>query len=98
MAALAAEPTHSDALTDVPANDTRPDGIDHARDLMAGRAWIHQAGKTSVLGFRIAVADAARLDMNSHLACVGFRHIALDQLERTSRKFNFDRTHAQILR
>src|SRR5262249_4910039 len=61
VAAIAAEPADADALTGLPARHVRTDGIDHARDLVAGNARIAHAGPVAVLRQRVAMAQAARL-------------------------------------
>ena len=81
VAATAAEPADADALPDCPAMNLRSNRVDDADHLMAGNARILDAGKKALDGDEIAVADAAGLHADAHLAGARLGHLALHRLE-----------------
>ena len=81
VAARAAEPADAGALPDCPAMNLRSNRVDDADHLMAGNARILDAGKKALDGDGIAVADAAGLHADAHLAGARLGHLALHRLE-----------------
>ncbi len=80
----AAEPADADALPDLPGGDVGADGVDTAGDLVARHGGIVDAGKGAGRGEHIAMADAAGLDLDAHLARAGLGEWAARQA-RTGR-------------
>src|SRR5438270_5049072 len=75
-------PAYADALAGVPPpRDVLAHGVDHADHLVPRDAREGDAGPLALLGHRVAVADAAGLNLDPHgpWSRVGDR--ALDELE-----------------
>jgi len=81
VAARAAEPADTGAVTDLPTLDMRTDRFDSADDLVAGHARKGDAGKLTLDRERIAVADAAGTNTDQQFLRAGYRHIPLDALQ-----------------
>src|SRR3954453_6382104 len=92
-AAVAAVPPDPDPLPDLPRHDPGAEGVDPAGHLVARHGRGADAGEGAVLPERVAVADAAGLDPDPHLAGAGLRHLALDQLERRARLAHLPHPH-----
>lgn len=92
FAAIAPVPADADALALFPVVDAVAERIDHADDFVSRDTRVldrHHA----FLDNRIAVADPAGLHLDAYRAATGFRNVALDELERTSRLSYLDRAH-----
>jgi hypothetical protein len=74
-------PTETNALAYFEERDIGADGIDYGGDLMAGYAWVLNAGPIAELGERIAVANAAGLDANANVAGPGLGELFLDEFK-----------------
>ena len=59
--------------------------IDYAGDLVTGHDRVAYAREVAFSGIRVAMADAAGLDLDAHLPWSGLGNVALDQLERSVR-------------
>src|SRR5450755_65432 len=81
MPAVTAVPAHTDPHAFFPVGHIRPDRIDDAHHLMAGYARILDAGKSTGDREHVAVAYAAGLNLDAHLARLRVRDVALDDLE-----------------
>ena len=81
MSAVTAMPAHSDPLAQRPSGDVWTDRIDDSRNLVPRNARILEAGPGSLLGKRVAVADAAGLDFDAHRTRAGPRDFALDEFQ-----------------
>jgi hypothetical protein len=79
--ARAAEPADTDALPDFPGGDLGADRVDPAGDLMARHGGVVDAGKAAGRHEGVAMADAAGLDLDAHLARSWLWGGALDELE-----------------
>ena len=93
MAAVPAVPADRGALADLPADDAGADGVNDPGDLVAGHTRVLQAGPRPLLGKRVTVTDATRLDPNSHRPRAGLWDLALDELERTVGITHLSRSH-----
>jgi hypothetical protein len=81
VAAVASEPADSDSLARLPATHAVAHGIDDTGHLVPGNARVADARETPVLGVGVAVADAARLHPDAHLAGAGLRNLPLAELK-----------------
>jgi hypothetical protein len=66
MPAIAAMPANANALADIPLGDALPQRINGSDNLVTRHTRILNAGQEPVLDDRIAVADSAGLDFDSH--------------------------------
>src|ERR1700736_4421433 len=82
MPAMTTMPTHADAHAVFPVRDIRPHGIDDAHHFVARHPWILDAGKCAGDGEHVAVADAAGLHFDAHLAPLGIGYVTFDDFER----------------
>lgn len=89
----AAEPADADALANLPAADVGSQRVDNADHLVTGNARIHDARDKPQYGDRVAVANAAGMDLDSHLVPVRLGKIALLQIEFRTGLRNDHRTH-----
>src|SRR5262249_28533589 len=78
---LTTVPADTDALPRLPRGHVRANLIDHAGNLVARHARVHEAWPAAFPGQDIAVTDAAGLDPNSDVPGTGLRDLALDDLE-----------------
>ncbi len=60
------------------------DSIHHTNDFMAGHAWIFEPWPVAFLHHRIAVADAAGLDLDPYLSGGGLGNFTLDNFKRAA--------------
>src|SRR5262245_55386694 len=65
IAAVAAVPSHADALARLPGGDSGPDRVDHSGHFVTWNAWILNARKEALFGDGIAMADTASLHLDS---------------------------------
>ena len=82
--AVAAVPADADAVARLPLRHLGAHRVDAPGDFVAGDARQREPGKRPPLHERVAVADAARLDLDADLRGTRFRDLALDHLERAS--------------
>lgn len=82
---MPAIPSYPDPLTGLPRIYTRADRVDDAGDLMAWYERVVDAREGTFLGPRVAVANAAGLNLDPHLPWFGHGTLALDQFERSVR-------------
>src|SRR5258706_8557081 len=80
VAAGTAVPPHPGAVALLPARGARPEGVDHAGHLVAGDAGVGGPRHDPRADEDVAVADAARLDPEAHLAGARLGNLPLDQL------------------
>src|SRR5262249_20268244 len=78
---LPAVPADPDALALPPGGDTGADQVDDAGDLVPGHARIRDARPQTILGERIAVADAPGRAAEAEVSGGWLGVLALDQLE-----------------
>src|SRR5262249_57140171 len=91
--AVTAVPADADAGAGLPCRDALADRVDAPRDLVPGDARQREARELAGPHDRVAVAHAARLDLDAHLARSGLRHFAVDQFERSTRLADLDSLH-----
>lgn len=91
--AVAAVPTHSDPLAGFPWGDALSDRVDDSGNFVSGNARILDAGPSALFGKRIAVADTAGLDLDSHRARARLRDFAFNELKRPLRTWDLHNTH-----
>src|SRR5262245_43399380 len=91
--ANAAEPADADSLARAPVGHLRSHGIDAAGDLVTGDGGKVDPGKSARDHVRIAIADAARLDLDPRLAGSGLRYRPLHELERRIRLRHLNDAH-----
>ena len=73
--------------------DPGANGVHDANHFMAGHARILQAGPVTILDQRIAVADAAGLDLDSHPPRAGRGDFTFNHFQRPVRARNLYGTH-----
>src|SRR5271167_395315 len=98
IAAIAAVPADADALTNRPSGNPGADAVDQTDDLMTRHPRIKDAGKETLLGLAVAMADPASLDLDPDSSCSGLRDLALDQLQGTVRPRHLDNPHVRHFR
>ena len=94
MPAMAAVPSNANPLPSTPIHNAIAHLLDQADDLVPGNARVLDAGKRAELCERVAVADAAGLDLDEDLARAGRWDVALNRLEWTIGFFHLQRPHA----
>src|SRR5450631_1432971 len=82
IAATAAEPAHTHALADFPAFYAFAQRVNHAGGFVPRHAGIGDAGPQSFLCQHVAVAHAAGLHLDAHVARPRVRNVALDNFKR----------------
>jgi hypothetical protein len=92
---MASVPSNSDALSGFPVCNVGADGVDAARDFVAGNAWILEAGPMAFFYERVAVADAAGFDFNPDLAAGGLGNVPFDEFEITASFADLDGFHSR---
>lgn len=95
--ANAAEPADADPLADAPRGDVGAKLVDPSGDLVAGDGRIMDVGENARGDIGIAMADAAGLDLDAHLAGSGLGRWALHKLEGGIRLGDLDDTHGELL-
>jgi hypothetical protein len=90
---MPAIPPDPDPLTGLPRIYSRADGVDDACDLMAWYERVIDAREGTFLRPRVAVANAAGLNLDPHLPCFGLGTLAFDQFERSLRFWDLNRFH-----
>src|SRR5262249_20332744 len=93
IAAVAAVPSHADALAQLPRGDSGPNRVDHSGHFVPWNARVLNTGKEPFLGEGITVANAAGLNLYPHgpWSRVGDR--ALDELEGPAGARDLGDTH-----
>src|SRR5262249_479958 len=91
--AVAAVPPDADPLARLPPGDAGADRVDHPGNLMAGDLRVLKPRETTLLGDRIAVADAAGLHLDPHRPGGRLRYLPLDDLKRAFRAGDLRDTH-----
>ena len=81
MPAMATVPADADTHALLPIRHIRPNGINDAHHLVAWDAWILYAWKCAGDGEHVAMADAAGLHFDAHLARFGIGYLTLDDFE-----------------
>src|SRR6185312_10051695 len=90
---VAAVPADADPLADLPAAHAGADRVDDAGDLVAGDARILEARELASDDERVAMTDAARLDLDAHGAAARRRNVALRSLQRPVRARHLHCSH-----
>src|SRR5207249_3274736 len=93
MAAIAAVPPNAHALPRLPSGDAGAHRIDHAGHLMTWDPRVLNSRVRSLLGERIAVADAASLHPDPHRSGARPRYRPLNDLERPIRAGDLHHPH-----
>jgi hypothetical protein len=78
IATVSTVPADADPLTLYPALNLLSNFIDNSGNLMSRDARVLNPRPRSLLGQRVAVADAAGLDFDAHGTDAGFRGLAYD--------------------
>jgi hypothetical protein len=78
---MAAVPAYANTHAQLPIGHVRPDGVDETHHLMTRNARISYGGNCTDHGEHVAVADAAGLNLDAHLARLGLGYVALDDFE-----------------
>src|SRR5262249_24344435 len=78
IAAITAVPTNTDSLAVLPRLHTFADSIDNSDHLMSRHTRILDTGPESFFNQRIAVANAARLDLHAHPPSLRLGDLAFD--------------------
>jgi hypothetical protein len=92
---MTAVPPDTDALSDPPADDVRPD-LNHGTDnFMTGNSRIAKPWKSSVFGNRISMANTASFDPNQNLARTGRRNLTPNNHQISTGGRNFNRKHGR---
>src|SRR2546423_1694582 len=91
--AVAAVPADADTLPLGPVRDARADRVNDSRDFMSRHARVLNARIAALFRQRVAVADAAGLDLDAHLSGNRLRDFALDEFKRAVRLTDLHDTH-----
>ena len=84
MRAIAAVPANPDALPELEAAELRADFFHPARDFMPTDERIFHPGPVAVLENRVAVANAARIDLNENFPVTGLGNGTFHEFERAA--------------
>ena len=93
MPAIAAVPADAHALAGLPVGDAGADRIDHPGHFMTGDAGVAELPDKSLLGERIAVADAACQDLDPHRRGTRFGDRPFHDFKGSVRARDLCRTH-----
>ena len=93
--AMTAMPADAHALARLPVGDVGADRVDAPGDFVSGHSRILQAGPVAFLHDRIAVADAARLNLDADLIAGGLGNIAFDKFKIAAGLADLDGFHAR---
>ena len=91
--AVSAMPTDSDPLTLGPAHDACADRINNSGNLMSRDSRVLNTWEGTLLGQRVAVADATRLDLDAYPPGGRLRNFTFDKFKLTIRLSNLDDAH-----
>jgi hypothetical protein len=80
-AAVAAQITNADAVTDFPPGNALADGVDDADGLVPGYHWLTRVGAHALDGEHVAVAHTAGVHPKPYLTRLWLEQLALYQLE-----------------
>jgi hypothetical protein len=83
MPAVSSVPTNTDALTFGPADNVRTERVNQSRYLVSGNARILDARKGALPCQRVAVTDAACLDLDAYLFGTRPGNFSFDNFEST---------------
>ena len=86
-------PTNPNPLPPRPSGDAWPDGIDQSDDLMSRYTRVLNSRKRSFPDQRVAVADPAGLDLDSHRSIGWLWNLALDDFKGCIRAWNLHDAH-----
>jgi hypothetical protein len=78
---MPAVPTNAHALTGFPLRHVSPHCVNAARNFVSGHPRILNARKVPFFHQHIAMTNAARFDLNAHLAASGLRNGAVNEFE-----------------
>src|SRR5260370_18499173 len=92
-AAVPSVPADSDTLTLRPFGNARPDSINHADNFVTGDPREFEAGISSLFDKRIAMADAAGLDFDTHRCGTGLGNFPCCNFERPVRTGDLHDAH-----
>src|SRR5262249_54063252 len=95
IAAIAAVPPHADPLAPLPSGDAGADRVDHTGHLMAGNSRVLNTREKALLRDRIAVADAAREDLDPHRSGARFGDGPFNNFERFIGATDLHHTHSR---
>ncbi len=90
-------PAYASALAGLPERHVRPYRVNSPSNFMPGHARVPQSRPVSLFYQQVAVANAAGLDLNSHLAPAWVRDRALDEFEISSGAAYLDDFHVSDL-
>src|SRR5215469_16413736 len=90
---MSAVPADSNPIADLPRIRAGTECLNHSRDLMTWRAWINDSREGAVLGQRIAVTDAAGLNLHPDTTSAGFGDWLLLQFESSARAAHISLLH-----
>ena len=93
LKAVSAMPSHTDSLPWLPQRYVGANRVDASGDLVAGDARILKSRPDPFFDQRVAVADAAGLDLNSHLAAARMGDRTLDEFEISAWLADLDCSH-----
>jgi hypothetical protein len=91
--AVSAVPTDSDSLAICPFGNTRADGINDSNNLMPWNSRVLNIREGSCFNYRVATADPAGLDLDSHRSGTWLRDSALNKFEGSIRVRDLYDTH-----
>src|ERR1700693_4711490 len=93
MATLACGPTYTYPLSHLPFSDIIAYCVDDSCDLVARNPWVLNTREYSLFRRRIAVTDAACLDLDTDFPSTRFGNISFYGLQRPFRLGHLYRTH-----
>src|SRR5262249_31938146 len=95
IAAIAAVPPDADPLAPLPSRGAGADRVDHTRPPVAGNPRVWNTREKALPSDRIAVADAAREDLDPHRSGSRLRDRPFHDLQWAFRARNLHHTHGR---
>ncbi len=93
IAAVAAVPTHAHSLPWFPAGHTGADRVDHSGHFVTGDTRVLNPRDAPLFRDRIAMANAAGVDLDPHPAGTWLRDGTLHDIKRSARAGNLGNAH-----
>ena len=90
---LTAVPPNTDALTILPVRNAGAELIDHAHHLMSWNTWVLNSRPRAFFRESVTAADATGLYLHPHVSRARIRHLAVNDLEFSSRLRNLRHLH-----
>src|SRR5262249_29736727 len=90
---MTAVPPNTDALTILPVRNAGAELINHAHHLMSWNTWVLNSRPRAFFRESVTAADATGLYLHPHVSRARIRHLAVNDLEFSSRLGNLRHLH-----